>query len=70
MKASNDNVIFIFDKDFWKTVKRNTLIRQKLHRGQVETEEYASIRQYHSLIPATLDCSSRESFCLGRIIMI
>lgn len=46
---------FYFLDGFWKTVKKNALIRQKLHREQVETEEYASIRQYHSLIPVTLD---------------
>lgn len=42
---------------FWKTVKKNALIRQKLHREQVETTE-----QYYSLIPVTLDCSSRVIF--------
>lgn len=56
---------FLFLMSILEACKKNALIRQRLHRGQVEIEE-----QYHSLIPVTLDGSSRESFFLGRIIMI
>ena len=43
---------------------------RSLGRGQVETEGYASMGQYHSIIPVNSDCKPSKPFFLGRNIMI